>query len=151
MSIKNDRRNPSALTRKLGTSWNALSEGMRARYAPQGTPWVPPTDVAELADCFIIRMEAPGLDAGQISLLQDGMSLVVEGHRSAPALATEASFLSIEIQYGPFERVIEFDEPFDLTGARASYSGGILSFEIRKATRTPRTAQFVRIRIQETT
>ena len=128
-----------------------MSEGMRQRYSPQGTPWVPPTDVAELDNRFIIRMEAPGLDRDQISLLQDGTSLVVEGNRPAPILSTEVSFLSLESQYGPFERVIDFDEAFDLTDAKASYIGGILIIEIRKAHRAPRTAQYVRIRIQETT
>lgn len=150
MSTKNDRRSPSVLIRKLGTGWNSLSEGLKHRYSPQGTPWVPPTDVAELADGYIIRMEAPGLDKDQISLLQDGLSLVVEGDRSAPVLVGDATFLSLEIQYGPFERVIEFDEAFDLTGARATYCGGILTIEIRKTTRPPRTAQYIRISIQET-
>lgn len=151
MSSRNDRRTPSVLTKKLGTAWNSLSEGLRHRYSPQGTPWVPPTDIAELGDHFIIRMEAPGLDRDQISLLQDGTSLVVEGNRPAPILSSEASFLSLEIQYGPFERVIDFDEAFDLTGAKATYIGGILIIEIRKVPRIPRTAQYVRIRIQETT
>jgi HSP20 family molecular chaperone IbpA len=66
-------------------------------------------------------------------------------------LSQEASFLSLEIQYGPFERVIEFDEPFELSGAKAVYSGGILHIEIRKVAKPPRDAQYVRIRIQEIT
>ncbi len=151
MTPKSPRRTPSALTRKLGTVWNTMSEGLHHRYSPQGTPWVPPTDVAELEGMYHIRMEAPGLDAQQVSLLQDGCSLVVEGTRPSPSLSPEASFLSLEIQYGPFERVIEFDEPFDLTGAKAIYAGGILHIEIRKSGKPPRDAQYVRIRIQEIT
>jgi HSP20 family protein len=92
----------------------------------------PPADVyfeGEL-DEIVVRLEVPGLDRDNISLLVDRRQLIVSGERRFP-VGEGRSYQQVELDYGPFERRLRFTVDIDADRTTASYEHGIL--EVRLA------------------
>jgi HSP20 family protein len=63
--------------------------------------------------------------------------VTVSGERRRP-WAEGRVYQQMEIEYGPFEREIVLDVDVDTAGARATYTGGLLTIVLPLAKRTPR-------------
>lgn len=96
------------------------------------SPNSPPADVNESTDVLVIRVELPGVPAGDIHVLVQGSTIEVSGHKKRERLAQDASFLCIERVFGPFRRAFELSGCFNMSGVTAELSGGILTVAIPK-------------------
>jgi HSP20 family protein len=84
-------------------------------------------------DCYLtdapptlhVVVELPGVDPSTVEVVASGRALVVTGTRERPTTAG-ARYLSMEIDYGAFERRIELDGEIDATRVAASYERGLL-------------------------
>lgn len=139
--------------RKLSSRFDPFAnEAQLAGYSPVGAPWTPPADVLELDDCFVVRLEVPGIDTSELSVHQQDNTLFVEGLRRRPESDAEVySFHNLEIRYGPFERLFHFPRAFSLIDVEATYHNGLLTIRIGKTAEAPRMATFVRVQVQEKT
>jgi HSP20 family protein len=79
-------------------------------------------------------LELPGVDPATVEVAADGSALVISGTRARPS-APGARYYQMEIEYGPFERRLEFGEPVAADEASTSYDRGILSIELPLANR----------------
>lgn len=114
-----------------------------------GRSWIPPTDVYETAEEFIIRCEIPGItdpnDSKELEVTAEGDTVIIRGRREAPPCTPGRQFRQMEICYGPFERIVALPVNIDSADITASYSGGFLEINISKATaRRKRTKVNVR-------
>ena len=101
------------------------------------THWIPNTDVFINGENFlVINVELAGMRREDLELTIDGHRLMISGHRSDGARGSKPSFLVMEINYGPFECVIEVPPGYDLGKARAAYQNGFLRIEVPQLQRT---------------
>jgi HSP20 family protein len=96
----------------------------------------PPLDVVRVDDPagFRVVIELPGVEPRDISVFADARTLVVAGQRRRTC---RGRYFHMEIDYGPFQRRVEFTEPVDPSRARAGYRRGLLTIELPVAERTP--------------
>jgi HSP20 family protein len=72
-----------------------------------------------------VVVELPGVDTGSIRVVAADRVLLVAGERRAPHL--RGRYQQLEIEYGPFERRVQLDEPIDPSAATARYENGMLT------------------------
>lgn len=77
----------------------------------------------------VIHAELAGIDADQIGLEIHGRELVIAGHRQ-PGDTEGRVYQQLEIDHGPFRRVIPLGADVVAEEARATYHDGILRIEL---------------------
>jgi HSP20 family protein len=95
--------------------------------------WAPNADVIEHAGGLVVRLELAGVDPGSVQLTATAGALVVHGQRKNPdaaGVSPEYRFRQMEIEYGPFERVLPLPFPVDQQKARARMVQGLLEIEL---------------------
>src|SRR4051812_8380890 len=100
--------------------------------------WVPPIDVYETGEMYIITAEVPGLSRDHVELVLEDRRLTIRGRRPEPA-ATRGSlrFHQVERGRGPFSRTFEFVEKVDGTKVTADLSDGVLTISVPKLPDSP--------------
>jgi HSP20 family protein len=77
----------------------------------------------------VVKVELAGVDADTVALEVAGRELVITGHR--PVAETEGRvYQQLEIEAGPFRRVVELGADVVAERATASYDDGILRVEL---------------------
>ena len=94
--------------------------GGRRGFRPQ-VDCIRSEDPAELH----VIVELPGVDPGSIRVVAADRVLLVAGERRRPEL--RGRYQQLEIEYGPFERRVQLDEPIDPSAATARYENGMLT------------------------
>jgi HSP20 family protein len=79
--------------------------------------------------CAVVQAELAGIDAEHIGLEIQGRELVIAGHRR-PSDAEGRVYQQLEIDHGPFRRVISLGADVVAEEARATYRDGILRIEL---------------------
>ena len=99
--------------------------------------WVPNTDVYSTDAGLVIKVELAGMRSENLEITVEGNRLRISGDRPDTCRAHKASFLVMEINYGPFESVLELPTGYDLGQARASYLNGFLRIDVPPAAPPP--------------
>ena len=114
---------------KVSTSVHFLSrsagsgrEGSRA--------WVPNTDVYATDNGLVIKVELAGMRSDHLEITVEGSRLRISGDRPDGCRAPKCNFLVMEINYGPFESVLELPPGYDLGQAKAAYLNGFLRIDV---------------------
>jgi HSP20 family protein len=97
--------------------------------------WVPNTDVYATDGGLVVKVELAGMRSEHLEITVEGNRLRINGNRPDGCRSAKASFLVMEINYGPFESVLELPEGYDLGQARASYLNGFLRIDVPVAQR----------------
>jgi HSP20 family protein len=108
----------------------------------QGRRWVPPVDLVEAEDHFVLKADLPGLSEEDVSIeVQDG-TLTISGERGAEHESSERGWYRIERSFGSFNRSLTLPEGVDPDGISANFDRGVLQIRIPKpAERQPRRVQ----------
>jgi HSP20 family protein len=77
----------------------------------------------------VIHAELAGIDPDELTLEIEGRELVLAGHRR-PAESEGRVYQQLEIDFGPFRRVIGLGADVVEDDARATYRDGILRIEL---------------------
>ena len=77
----------------------------------------------------VVQAELAGIDPDELTLEIDGRGLVLAGHRR-PADAEGRVYQQLEIDFGPFRRVIQLGADVVADAARATYRDGMLRIEL---------------------
>ena len=77
----------------------------------------------------VVHAELAGIDPAEITLEIEGRELVLSGHRR-PAEADDRVYQQLEVDFGPFRRVIPLGADVVAEAARATYRDGILRVEL---------------------
>jgi len=98
----------------------------------QARRWVPPIDLVEAEDHFVLRADLPGLSEGDVNIeVQDG-TLTISGERGAEHEQREKGWYRIERSFGRFSRSLSLPDGVDPDGIQASFSHGVLEVRIPK-------------------
>jgi HSP20 family protein len=98
----------------------------------QSRRWVPPMDLVEAEDHFVLKADLPGLGEGDVNIdLQDG-TLTISGERRAEHEQEERGWYRIERAFGSFNRSLTLPDGIDPERIEASFSHGVLEVRIPK-------------------
>ena len=105
-------------------------------------------------DCFhtdephelTVVVELPGVEPESIRIAVDERSLTIAGERPRPRVEGQV-YQQIEIEFGPFQRVVQLSEDVDVVAASASYERGLLTITLPVAER-PAGSQPVAIAVR---
>lgn len=117
-------------------SLSGVREGSKAT-------WMPNTDVYSTDNGLVVKVELAGMRSEHLEITVEGNRLRISGNRPDGCRAAKCSFLVMEINYGPFESILEVPSGYDLGRAKASYLNGFLRIDIpvaqpsTKSTRVP--------------
>src|SRR4051794_16330561 len=98
----------------------------------QGRRWMPPVDLVEAEDHFVLKADLPGLGEGDVNIeVQDG-TLTISGERKAEHEQREKGWYRIERSFGRFSRSLSLPDGVDPDRIQASFSHGVLEVRIPK-------------------
>jgi len=106
--------------------------GTRGRGAIGRGAFMPAVDVYYVADPprAVVRAELAGIRASEIELEIRGRELILAGQRRPPGAEEERLYQQLEVQHGPFRRVVALGADVDPDAAKATYEDGMLTVEL---------------------
>lgn len=99
------------------------------RAASQIAP-LPPVDVRENPERYVIEVDLPGVDPSRCDVSVVGRTVQLRGTRELPEAGPTERTLRSERRGGEFARTIELPEKIDESAATAHYHAGVLRVEI---------------------
>ena len=106
------------------------------RFAPSPSGWIPPIDVHETVDEYVIIAEVPGLGRDDVQIqVRDGQ-VQISGQRPRPAIPCE-QYHRVERGHGTFSRTFTLPLPVDAEHVTADLRDGVLTIVCPKTTDTP--------------
>lgn len=101
--------------------------------------WSPNTDVYETPDSLVVKMELAGIETKDLEITLNERMLTVRGCRHDPCRKRRCSFRQMEIDYGPFERLLLIPRGVDGNQAQARFDHGVLTIQLPKAEQSHHT------------
>jgi len=99
-------------------------------HRPHQRTWRPPTDVYEMEDAIIVKVELAGMDPGGIAVSLSGRVLNIHGDRKGPD--EKRCYHCMEIPYGEFHANVMLPGPIDDAAITARYANGFLVVRLPK-------------------
>jgi HSP20 family protein len=97
-----------------------------------GRRWIPPMDLVEAEDHFVLKADLPGLSEEDIAIeIQDG-NLTITGERKADHEQSEKGWYRVERSFGRFQRSLSLPEGVDAGAVSANFDRGVLEVRIPK-------------------
>ncbi|MGH8177270.1 MAG: Hsp20/alpha crystallin family protein [Steroidobacter sp.] len=104
--------------------------------------WIPPADIEEYKDRFVLKLDVPGVDLAAIDVTLDQGVLSVSGERTRDEVAKEVERSRSERPYGRFHRRFTLPDTVDAAAVHATGRNGIVEVTIPKQPRAqPRRIQ----------
>ena len=104
--------------------------------------WIPPMDLVETDEHFVLRADLPGLDENDVKIEVQDKVLTLSGERRFEQEAKKNGYFRVERGSGSFSRSLTLPEGVDPDGIAASFDRGVLEIRIPKPEeRKPRRVQ----------
>jgi HSP20 family protein len=105
------------------------------RFAPGPSGWIPPIDVHETADEYVITAELPGLGRDDVQIKVTDGRVQISGQRRERDIPCE-QYHRVERGHGSFSRTFELPLPVDAERVGADLRDGVLIVICPKTTET---------------
>jgi len=117
---------------KVSSTMHYIHRGtaVGARGGAASGRWIPNTDVYETETGLVVKVELAGMKSENLEITVEGHRLRISGSRPDLCRAHKCNFLVMEINYGPFESVLELPAGYDLSLAKAIYVNGFLRIDV---------------------
>ena len=104
--------------------------------------WMPPMDLVESSDQYILRADLPGLSDGDVNVQLEDNVLTVSGERNVQHENREEGFYRLERASGAFSRSLTLPDGVDPDRIDAHFDRGVLEIRIPKPEqKKPKTVQ----------
>ena len=103
------------------------------RFAPDSSGWIPPIDVHETAEDYVITAELPGLGREDVQIQVSDGRVQISGRRRERNIACE-QYHRVERGHGTFSRTFALPLPVDADRVTADLRDGVLTVLCPKAT-----------------
>ena len=137
-----------ATERDLFANFERMRREMEELFPSRRGGFSPAVDVFYVSDPprAVVRADLAGVDPKAVSLEVRGRELVLSGARAAQS-GEDRVYQQLEIEHGPFRRVVALGADVDPDAADARYEDGILTVELPLV--RPRRPRSVPIRATE--
>src|SRR5579862_9870518 len=99
---------------KVSSTVHFVTRSAGGRESSGRAHWVPNTDVYATDEGLVIKLELAGMRSENLQITVDANKLRITGERPDGCRAAKFSFLAMEINYGPFENILELPSGYDL-------------------------------------
>jgi HSP20 family protein len=101
--------------------------------APNGSRrWIPPMDLVEADDEFVLRADLPGLDRDDLQIEVKDNVLTISGERRAEHEDRKEGYHRVERSFGRFSRSLDLPDGIDAGAVAANFERGVLEVRIPK-------------------
>jgi HSP20 family protein len=94
--------------------------------------WMPPMDLVETDDHFVLRADLPGLSEDDVKIEFEDGTLTVSGERKAEHESKKEGYHRVERAFGAFSRSLTLPQGVDPEAVTASFDRGVLEVSIPK-------------------
>jgi HSP20 family protein len=109
-----------------------MQERLESLFGRANPGWVPPVDLCELPDRYLLTVELPGLEREDVTLNFDGGTLTIRGQRTGGNCCPER-YQQLERGQGHFSRSFQFAAPVVSENIAADLVDGVLTIVVPKA------------------
>ena len=109
-----------------------MQERLESLFGPATPGWVPPADLSELTDRFVLSVELPGLQRTDVQIDFRENVLILRGRRPGQTCCPER-YQQLERGQGQFSRSFQFGVPITPDAITADLTDGILTVVVPKA------------------
>jgi len=95
--------------------------------------WVPPMDVYEFDNNYVLNAELPGVEPRDIKIDFSGLEITIRGKREVETDCGNESYHRLEGHRGRFHRTFSLPEPIDRSRVEITLKDGILRVVLPKA------------------
>ena len=113
-----------------------MQERLESLFGRAAPGWVPPVDLAERPDAYVLTVELPGLKRENIHIDATAQSITVRGQRPPDSCCPER-YQQLERGQGQFSRSFRFAAAIDASAISADLADGVLTVRIPKAPAVP--------------
>jgi HSP20 family protein len=109
-----------------------MQERLESLFGRAAPGWVPPVDLFEHADRYVLTVELPGLRRDDIRIDGSDDTIVVSGQRPGQT-ACPGRYHQLERGQGPFARSFRFGPKIQVEAISADLRDGVLTITVPKA------------------
>src|SRR3954452_569454 len=120
------------MNRLFNTFFDAPTAGGGGANGGALRRWLPPMDLVETDEHFVLRADLPGLSEQDVSIELEDSVLTVAGERQAEHEDKREGFYRMERSFGQFRRSLTLPEGVDADGITAAFDKGVLEVRIPK-------------------
>ena len=120
------------LHRQLNRVFDSQTAANNVGDSSATADWIPPADVAEFKDRFVLKFDLPGVDVSAIDITLDQGVLTISGQREQEATESGAERTRVERPQGRFHRRFTLPDTVDAAAVRATGRNGVLEVTIPK-------------------
>ncbi|HXT70913.1 MAG TPA: Hsp20/alpha crystallin family protein [Vicinamibacterales bacterium] len=109
-----------------------MQERLESLFGRAAPGWVPPVDLSEGPDDFVLTVEVPGLRREDVNIEATPDAVTVRGNRPPQSCCPER-YQQLERGQGQFSRSFRFTSQVVPDGIKADLAEGVLTVRIPKA------------------
>jgi HSP20 family protein len=125
------RYEPWALVSRLQKDIDRLFSTPQTTAADTGA-WLPPVDIHEEANQFLVHIDLPGVDPKAVEVTSDQGVLTIRGQREETRRDARDGYRRIERVTGEFQRRFSLPETADTQNIKAKVVNGVMEVSIPK-------------------
>ena len=95
--------------------------------------WIPPMDLSELDNDYILNAEIPGVERRDIHIEFAGLEFTIRGERKFDSVCAKENYHRLEGRRGRFQRTFSLPEPVDGKRMKLELKNGVLRIVLPKA------------------
>ena len=107
--------------------------------------WTPQTDMFETEDEMVVIVDIAGILENDISVVLNKDILAIRGIRREDRRFKKRHYHHMEIEFGPFERILKLPSYVDQENTTAVYRSGFLEIKMKKSD-SPKIRTEIRIK-----
>src|SRR5271168_1158752 len=125
------RYEPWSLVNRFQRDIDRLFSVPQTTAADSGA-WLPPVDIIEEANQFVLHVDLPGVDPKAVEITSEQGVLTIRGRREESNKESREGFRRVERISGEFQRRFSLPETADVQNIKAKFSNGVLEVTIPK-------------------
>ena len=125
------RYEPWALVNRLQKEVDRLFSVPHTTATDSGA-WLPPVDISEEQNQFLLHVDLPGGDPKGVEITSDQGVLTIRGKREVASRQSQEGFRRVERHSGEFQRRFSLPETADVQNVKAKAVNGVLEVSIPK-------------------
>lgn len=123
----------SSLQSEMNRVFNTFFDSSSGASAAAGARrWVPPMDLVEADDKYILRADLPGLSEDDVAIELEDDVLTISGERNTEHEGNGEGYYRVERSFGAFRRSLTLPQGVDPEGVSARFENGVLEVRIPK-------------------
>ena len=100
---------------------------------PATEAWIPPVDLIETPQAYLLRVEIPGIDPKDVEVTLTGDTLTIRGEKPVEENLADQTWALVERTIGKFERSFRLPAAASPKDVEAHARHGVLAIRVSKA------------------